>query len=125
MSPDRLVADARNHRREDAAHEALGKVRPAAIGVDEVRQNTNIGEAGLPQDGREPPPDLRIAARPALQRHLAGDGGPRRRVLRMQQDRSVIALDYRQAPARPNHAAQLGQDRRGIGKVLQHEADEC
>ena len=36
----------------------------------------------------------------------------------------MIALDHRQAPARPHHAAQLGQDRRGIGKVLQHEADE-
>lgn len=106
--PDRLLADARDHRREGATHEARGKVRPTAIGVDWAR----------------PDLDLRIAARPALQRHLARNGGPRRRVLRMQQDRSVIALDHRQAPARPHHAAQLGQDRRGIGKVLQHEADE-
>ncbi len=70
----------------------------------------------------ETPPDIGVPAGAALQLHLTGNGGARRRAFGVEEGRAMVALDHGHRPAGAQQRTQCDERACGVGQVLQDEA---
>ena len=89
-----------------------------------ARRNPHRLEAGPGQQRVEPAPDHRVAARPALQLHLARNRGARSLAFGVEEGGTVVALDDGDRAAWPEKETQGRKCGGGVGQVFQHEAKE-